>query len=106
MSIVLSKALSKNIPFWDIFASSVVSLFMGNSVYSERYKAFLRRLRAARKEAGLTQEDVADRLKVHQSYISKCESGERRIDVVELLDFAAIYNKKLDYFVEVNINQT
>ncbi len=41
---------------------------------------------------------VAARLASPQSYISKCESGERRVDIVELIDFAAIYNKSLDYF--------
>lgn len=71
---------------------------MGSSIYSERYKAFLKRLRAARKEAGLTQVEVAERLKVPQSYISKSESGERRVDIIELADFALIYKKPLDYF--------
>lgn len=72
---------------------------MGSSVYSDRYKAFLQRLRAARLDAGLTQVEAAQLLKVHQSYVSKCESGERRVDVVELIDFAVIYNKSLLYFV-------
>lgn len=72
---------------------------MGSSVYSARYQEFLKRLRAARKEAGLTQKDVAEQLNVHQSYISKSESGERRVDVVELSDFAKLYQKSLDYFI-------
>ncbi len=71
---------------------------MGSSIYSERYRAFLKRLCAARKEAGLTQVGVADQLKVPQSYVSKCESGERRVDVVELADFARVYQKELSYF--------
>ena len=72
---------------------------MGSSVHSIRYQEFLKRLRAARKEAGLTQEEVAQQLKVHQSFVSKSESGERRVDVVELSDFAKLYQKELDYFV-------
>ena len=72
---------------------------MGGSVYSKRYKSFLLRLRTARLDAGLTQLQVAQLLDVHQSYVSKCESGERRVDVVELIDFAAIYKKPLMYFV-------
>ena len=72
---------------------------MGSSIHSERYQVFLKRLRAARKDAGLTQEDVAARLQVHQSYVSKCESGERRVDIIELSDFAVVYQKNLDYFV-------
>ena len=72
---------------------------MGSSVHSIRYQEFLKRLRAARKEAGLTQKEVAQQLKVHQSFVSKSESGERRVDVVELSDFAKLYQKELDYFV-------
>ena len=49
-------------------------------------------------DAGLTQVDVAQTLGKPQSYVSKCESGERREDFVELLDFAKIYNKPLDFF--------
>lgn len=42
----------------------------------------------ARKAAGLTQAEVARRLRRHQSFIATVEAGQRRIDVVELLDFA------------------
>lgn len=73
---------------------------MGSSVYSARYKEFLRRLKAARLEAGLTQIEVANLLDVPQSYVSKCESGERRVDVIELMDFAAIYQKPILYFID------
>jgi len=52
------------------------------------------------RESGLTQSDVAHRLGRPQSYVSKCESGERRIDVIELALFADLYGKKLDFFVQ------
>ncbi len=51
-----------------------------------------------RLEAGLTQVDVAQALSKHQSYISKYETGERRVDFVELLDFARIYQKPIEFF--------
>lgn len=73
---------------------------MGASVYSVRYKEFLKRLRSARLEADLTQVDVARKLNQPQSYVSRCESGERRVDVVELSDFALIYKKPLSYFID------
>ena len=57
------------------------------------------RLRAARTSAGLTQMEVAKHLGVPQSFISKCESGERRVDVVELQVLAALYKMTLSYFV-------
>ncbi|HTQ48478.1 MAG TPA: helix-turn-helix transcriptional regulator [Polyangiaceae bacterium] len=63
------------------------------------YRRFLARLRAAREAAGMTQEAVAVRLKVRQSYVSKCESGERRVDVIDLAKFARLYRKSLPYFV-------
>ncbi len=66
---------------------------------SARYRQFLKRLRAARKAAGLHQVDVARRLGKPQSYVSKCESGERRVDVVELASFARIYGRRLEDFV-------
>jgi len=63
------------------------------------YRRFLARLRAAREGAGLTQAQVAARLKVPQSFVSKCESGERRVDVVELAEFARVYRKPIQFFV-------
>ena len=59
----------------------------------------LPRLRAARKGADLTQVQVAKRLKVPQSFVSKCESGERRVDAVELAAFARIYRRPLGFFL-------
>lgn len=66
---------------------------------SSSYRAFLSRLRAARDDMGLSQVDVARRLGKPQSYVSKCESGERRVDVVELAELARIYKKPLTFFV-------
>lgn len=59
----------------------------------------MERLRHARREARLTQVDVARSLRRPQSFISKCESGERRVDVIELREFARLYGKPLNFFV-------
>jgi transcriptional regulator with XRE-family HTH domain len=64
-----------------------------------RYRLFLERLRQARHEAGLTQIQVAMKLRRPQSFISKCESGERRVDVIELQEFANIYGKPIGFFL-------
>ena len=72
---------------------------MTNPSQSPRYRKFLGRLRAARLEAVLTQEEVARQIKKPQSYVSKCESGERRVDVVELERFAKLYQKPFSYFL-------
>ena len=61
---------------------------------------FLKKLRAARLEAGLTQQEVARSLRRPQSFVSKCESGERRVDVVELERFARLYGKRLEDFLQ------
>jgi transcriptional regulator with XRE-family HTH domain len=63
------------------------------------YREFLRRLRAAREAAGLTQVEVARKLGKPQSFVSKSESGERRVDVVEAAAFARLYGTRLEEFV-------
>lgn len=68
--------------------------------HPKQYKKFLERLRQARLEAGLTQTEVADSLQKPQSFVSKCETGERRVDVVELQVLANLYRVPLTYFVE------
>lgn len=60
--------------------------------YRERYRRFRVLLRAARERAGFTQREAAKRLGKPQSFVSKCESGERRVDFVELLIFAELYD--------------
>ncbi len=72
---------------------------MPSKIYSDEYQKFLGQLKRARKEAGMTQVKVAAILGKPQSFVSKCESGERRVDVVELAEFARIYDKSLDYFL-------
>ena len=69
------------------------------SAHDRRYQRFLAILRKAREEAGMTQVQVAKRLKRHQSFVSKSETGERRVDVIELSDFASLYEKPLEHFL-------
>lgn len=59
----------------------------------------LRRLREARTDAELTQVEVAKALHRTQAFVSKCESGERRIDPIDLVDFARLYRKPIAFFV-------
>ena len=57
---------------------------MQKSLSSLKHKSFLGLLRKVREEAGLRQIDVALRLDQPQSFVSKYESGERRLDLLEL----------------------
>jgi transcriptional regulator with XRE-family HTH domain len=72
---------------------------MSRTLHTKEYKAFLERLCQARKEKGLTQVEVANHLGRHQSYVAKCENGERRVDVIELAELADLYEKPLEYFL-------
>ncbi len=65
-----------------------------------QYEQFVRRLVEARLASDLTQAEVASRLGKPQSFVSKCETGERRVDVIELKAFATIYGHPLDWFVK------
>ena len=67
-------------------------------IWSKEYQDFLKRLRKARADVRLTQVEAANKLGKPQSYVSKCESGERRVDVVELKKFAVLYKKPTSYF--------
>lgn len=60
---------------------------MEKSVYSDAYVLFLKHLKEARKKAGLTQDQLAVLLGETQSFVSKCERGERRLDIVEVRAF-------------------
>ena len=69
------------------------------SIYSAEYDRFLVLLRKARGDAGLTQTQAAMKLRRPQSFVSKCESGERRVDVVELMDFCRAYRVDAGSFI-------
>ncbi len=73
---------------------------MPKSIYSKDYKKVIEKLKKSWLDAGLKQEDVASRLKKPQSYVSKIERCERRIDITELKELAKIYKKDINYFIK------
>jgi transcriptional regulator with XRE-family HTH domain len=76
---------------------------MDKSIHSAQYKVFLKVLRDVRQRAGLTQIEFAKRIGETQSFVSKCERGERRIDVIELRVFCAAFgisSKKFEGILE------
>lgn len=62
---------------------------MQKSVHTREYAALRTELTAARKNAGLSQRELAARLKVPHSWVAKVENGERRIDFVEFCWFVS-----------------
>jgi len=73
---------------------------MSESVYTKDYKEIIKRLKIARIEAGFAQQEIAEKLDKPQSYVSKIESGERRLDVAEIKKFAVIYKKDISFFMK------
>lgn len=70
------------------------------SIYTEEHRYLVAHLRKAREEANLTQKQAAEFLGVGQSFVSKIESGQYRIDIVQLTQFAKLYKKDLKYFIK------
>jgi len=67
------------------------------TIYTKAYKELLGRLKQARIKADLTQVKVARALRKPQSYVSKIEMGERRLDPIELKKFAGLYKVSVSW---------
>ena len=70
--------------------------------YQGIYDCFLGKLVQAREAAGLTQRELSERMRLAHSFLSKCETGNRRIDVLELLQLAEIYGKSPQHFLDID----
>jgi transcriptional regulator with XRE-family HTH domain len=62
---------------------------VGDTIHSKEYKALLSLIRAARERSGMRQTELAERLGLTQSWVSKIEMGERRLDLEELRQICA-----------------
>lgn len=69
------------------------------------YELLVELLKASRKEAGLSQAELADRLEDTQSFVSKIERGERRLDVVELIEFCEALHVPVDQWLKEFMKQ-
>ena len=72
---------------------------MEKSIHSAHYAEFLKILKKVRQDAGLTQTELAQKIGETQTFISKCERGERRIDLVELRTLCQAFGLSLKQFV-------
>ena len=60
------------------------------SIYESAYRTLLDLLIEARSDAGMTQQQLADKLERPQSFVSKVENGDRRLDVIEFLEICRL----------------
>ena len=77
-------------PFAALYAPAhAAANFFVTALHSEPYRRFVELLADARRYAGLSQYDLAERLGVDQSFVSKYEAARRRLDVIEFLRIAS-----------------
>jgi transcriptional regulator with XRE-family HTH domain len=70
-----------------------------SSIYSRPRQIMAQKLRLARNDVGLTQLAVANLLNTSQSYVSKVELGQCRVDAIQLASLAKIYRKQIQHFL-------
>jgi transcriptional regulator with XRE-family HTH domain len=70
-----------------------------SSIHDAAHRRLVALLREAREARGLTQVEVARALRKPQSFVSSCESGQRRIDVIELSKFSKLYGRPVAWFL-------
>lgn len=72
---------------------------MKKSIHTDERASFVKRLKKARIDAGLTQAEVAEKLGCSQSWVSKVELGELRVEAIWLNRLAKLYGKNVSYFL-------
>jgi transcriptional regulator with XRE-family HTH domain len=73
---------------------------MEESIHTDEYAALLALLQEARQSANLTQTELAERLGKSQSFVTKMESGDRRLDLIQLRTICLAFGTTLPAFVE------
>lgn len=74
---------------------------MKKSIFRKEYSLLINQLYQLRLSANINQSELAKKLNVPQSFISKIESGERRLDIIELREICKILNSSLTEFVTI-----
>lgn len=65
---------------------------MTKSIFTNNYQLLLQLLVTAMKKSGITQQQLAKKLGKNQSYISKYENAERRLDIIEVIAISKAIN--------------
>jgi transcriptional regulator with XRE-family HTH domain len=71
------------------------------SIFTREYLIFLATLRRLREEAGVTQSVVGKAMGRDQSVVSKCERGERRLDIVEVVYYCQGIGLEFEQFTKI-----
>ena len=87
-------------PVLGLFQDGFIHRPVTKSIFSGTYERFRLLLVEARKAATLSQADLANRLSRPQSFVSKYERGERRLDLVEFLDIARVLDLDTGEFIK------
>lgn len=88
------------ISFFGICKYRVYFSIVKKTLYTKNYQVFLELVYKIRVASNLRQIDLAKRLEAPQSFISKIESGERRVDLIELLEICRVMNVSIVDFVK------
>lgn len=75
------------------------------TIYTREYRILLRILKSKRQQKRISQEEMAKKLGAPQSFISKIESGERRMDVMELFRYCEALGIEIVPFVKELVNE-
>ncbi|WP_459902334.1 helix-turn-helix domain-containing protein [Edwardsiella tarda] len=84
-----------DIRFWD--RDRILTM---SSIYSYEYQSIIKTLKARRIELKITQAQLAQELGKPQSFVSKIESGERRLDIIEFVHIARQLSLDLNEVLE------
>lgn len=72
---------------------------MGKTIHQQKYHRMIALLRQKRESCGVTQVQLAKELNISQAAVSKIESCERRIDIIELMDICRVINLPFEEFI-------
>src|SRR5215207_9452866 len=92
---------SERILFWNISQEPLFSILMAKFIGTSEQQHLQELLRQIRMDAGLKQTDLAERLGQSQSFVSKYEIGERRLDFLEIRQICIAIGISLSEFVRV-----
>jgi len=88
-----------SIPIWNNQEGAIKILLMQKGIYSPHHRQLVAMLRDLREKAGLTQSILAEKLGRSQSFVSKYEAGELRLDLLEIRSVCETLGTSLSAFV-------